>query len=93
MQEEMEKLRKDLAEMESKFEKARQEMEERIKARVEAQMKGVREVYEAQIREYEEKIKELERDGRGNTPQVNSIKKMLAELRRKVNEAMRCIIM
>jgi len=93
MQEEMEKLRKDLAEMKSKFEEARREMEERINARSKAQMKGIREAYKAQIREYEEKIKELERDGRGNTSQANFIKRMLAELRKKVNEVMRCIIM
>jgi len=92
MQEEMEKLREELAKMKSEFEKARREMEERIKARFEAQMKGIREGYEAQLREYEEKIKELEREGRENAaPQIKSLKKMMAELRKKVNEV--CIIM
>jgi len=94
-QEEMKKLQKDSAEMESGFEKARREMEERINARVEAQMKGILEAYEAQIRDYEEKVKELERDGREKASQINSLKEVTEDLRKKANEARRyrCIIM
>jgi len=102
MEEEMEKLREEPAEMESKFEKARREMEERINARFETQMKQIQEAYDAQIREYEERVKELERDERENAAsQIDSMKKVIADLRRKAmveirkkaNEAKRCIIM
>ena len=56
MQEEMEKHRKDSAEMESKFEKARRETEERINARLKTRMGRTQEVYEAEIRKYEESL-------------------------------------
>ena len=94
-QEKMAKLQKDSAEMESKFENARREMEERINARVEARMKGILEAYEVQIRDYEEKVKALERDGRKKTSQINSLKEVTEDLRKKANEARRyrCIIM
>ena len=98
MQEEMEKLREDLAEMKSKFEKARREMEERINARSEAQIKAIREGYEAQIREYEEKVNELLREGRENAAsQINSIREAMRELRRimmiELRKKAKCIIM
>ena len=56
LQEEMEKLGKDSAEVESKFGKARREMDQRIKARLKAQMGRTQEVYEAEIRKYEESL-------------------------------------
>ena len=56
MQDEMEKLRRDSAEMESKLEKARREMGERINARLKARMGRTQEVYEAEIRKYEESL-------------------------------------
>jgi len=101
-QEEMEKLREDSTEMESKFEKARREMEERINTMFEAQMKQIQDAYKAQIREYEVKVNELLREGRESAaPQIDSMKKVMIELRRKAtvefrkkaNEAKRCIIM
>ena len=94
MQEEIEKLRKDSAEMKSGFEKARREMEERIKAGFEARLRRIQEAYEADIRRYEQKVKELERDGQKNAPEITYLKKVMAELRKKMNEAKRrCIIM
>ena len=95
MQEEIEKLRKDSAEMGSNFEKARREMEERIDARFEAQMRRIQEAYEAEIRKYEDRVNELEREGRGNATQIDSMKKVIAELRKKANEVRgwKCIIM
>jgi len=94
MQEEMKKLRKHSAEMELKFEKARQEMEERISARFEAQMRRMREGYEVQIQGYEEKVSELERDGRENASQIEFLKQKMEELREKANAASRsCIVM
>lgn len=92
IQEEMEKLRKDTVEMESKFEKARREMEERISARYEAQLMRIREGYQAEIQRYEERVGELERDGHENASQIESLRKTMAELRKKASEV-RCIIM
>ena len=91
MQEEMDEYRKRPAEMESKFEKARREMEERISARFEAQMRQIQEAYEAKIREYEDKVNELEQEGHKNASQIDSLKKSMAELRKKAGKG--CIIM
>ena len=93
MQEEVEKLRKDSAEMQSKFEDARREMEERVNARFEAQMMRIQEAYEAEIRKYEDRVSELERDGRENASQIASMKNTMAELRKKASEVKRCTIM
>jgi len=93
MQEKIEEYQKRPAEMESKFEEARREMEERINARFEAQMRRMQEAYEAEIRRWEERVNELEQGGRENVLQIDSIKKMVADLRKKANEFRRCIIM
>ena len=97
MQEEMKKLRKDWEEMESKFEKARREMEERINARYAAQAKRIQEAYEAEIQELQEKVKELEREGGKNVPEITHLKKKMAYLqfRKKMNEIKNwgCILM
>ena len=93
LQGEMEKLQKDSAEMKSAFEEARREMEERISTRFEEQVRRLREEYEAEIRKYEAKVKELERDGHENASQITSLKMTMAELRKKANEARKCIIM
>ena len=53
----------------------------------------MREEYEAEIRKYEAKVKELERDGHENASQITSLKMTMAELRKKANEARKCIIM
>ena len=93
MQEDMERRLKDSAEMQSKFEEARREMEERINARFEAQMIRIQEAYEAEIRKYEERVSELERDGRENASQIASLKNVMAELRKKAASVKKCIIM
>lgn len=94
MQEEIENLRKDSTEMATKFEEARREMEERINARFEAQMKRIQEAYEAEIRRYEDKVNELERDGRENASQIANLKKTMADLRKKATQAKKsCTIM
>jgi chromosome segregation ATPase len=101
MQKEMEKLRKDSTEMGSMFERARREMEERINARFETQMKRIQETYEAEIRKYEDKVKELERNGREHRSQINQLRNMIADLRKKANESVKmanervrkCVIM
>jgi chromosome segregation ATPase len=101
MQEEMEKLRKDSTEMGPMFERARREMEERINARFETQMKRIQEAYEAEIRKYEDKVKELERNGREHRSQINQLRNMIADLRKKANESVKmanervrkCVIM
>ena len=56
VQEETEKFRRDSAEMESKLEKARWEMRERINTGLKGRMGRTREVYEAEIRKYEESL-------------------------------------
>ena len=91
LQEEMEKLRKDSAEMRSTFEVARREMEERISLRFEERLRRLREEYEAEIQKYEEKVRELERDGHKNSSEITSLKMTMAELRKKANG--KCIIM
>lgn len=93
MEEKMEKLQRDTAEMQSKFERARREMEDRINTRFEAHVARIQEGYEAEIRKYEERVKELERDGRENASQIASLKKTMAELRKKANEVRKCTIM
>ena len=94
MQEEIENLRKDSTEMATKFEEARREMEERINMRFEAQMKRIQEAYEAEIRRYEDKVNELERDGRENASQIANLKKTMADLRKKATQAKKsCTIM
>ena len=93
VQEEVEKLRKDSEEMRSRFEEARREMEERISARFEERMRRIQEGYEGEIRRYENRVKELERDGLKNASQIAYLRKKMAELRQKVNEVRKCIIM
>ena len=89
----MEKLQKDSAEMQSKFDQARREMEERINARFEAQVMRIQEGYEAEIRKYEMRVKELERGGLENASQIESLRKTMGELRKKANEYRKCSIM
>ena len=90
----MEKLQKDSAEMQHKFEQARREMEERMDSRFEAQMLRIHAAYEAELWKYEERVKELERDGRENTSQIASLRKTMEDLRKKAaTDAKKCTIM
>jgi chromosome segregation ATPase len=93
VQEEVEKLRKDSGEMKSKFEEARREMEERISARFEGQMRRIQEEYEREVQRYEDRVKELERDGLENASQIASLKKTMGELRQRMSEVRKCVIM
>lgn len=93
MEERMEQLQKDAAEMQFKFEQARREMEERINARFEAQVLRIQAAYEAEIQKYEDRVKELERDGRENASQIATLKKAMVELRKRASEVKKCTIM
>lgn len=98
MGEEMEKLRKDSEGLRSDFEQARRDMEERINARFEAQAARVQEGYASKIKEYEDKLAELEFSKGENMSEIEDLKESLAELYQDVRrtakkEARRCIIM
>ena len=93
VQEEMEKLRKDSEEMKSKFEEARREMEERISARFQGLMGRIQEEHEEEIRRYEDRVKELERNGLENASKITSLGEVVEELREKVNGMSKCVIM
>ena len=80
MQEEMEGLRKEYEGMESKFDGARREMEERMNAREQY----LRDMYEAEIRKYQDRVKELESEGSRNASEIKKIKKKLAEYEEKL---------
>ena len=68
-------------------------MEERISTRFEEQVRRLREEYEAEIRKYEAKVKELGQDGHENASQITSLKMTMAEFRKKANQARGCIVM
>ena len=87
MEEEIEKLRKDTEEMQSGFEQARREMEERINTRFEGQMTRVQEGYATKIQEYEDRIAELERGEGDNTSNIKVLQKLVEELYDKMEES------
>ena len=91
MQEEMERLRKALEEMRAEYEKARREMEERMKAKFEEQRERTQEEHEAEIRKCQERLNELEEEGRKNASEKAILKKRLAELINKKKWG--CIVM
>ena len=100
LEEEAERLRKDLEDMKSKFEEARREMERRVKARIGEQLKRMKEEHEEEIQRYEKMVKELERDAQGNAVRIKSVRKIIEELRKRVEEELRekasrwkCIVM
>jgi len=93
MQEEMERRQREAEEMQSKFEEARREMEERISARHEAQVKKMQETYDAILRGYEDRMKELVEDKNNNTSQIKSLEAKMGELRHKAEEWRPCTIM
>ena len=76
MQEEMGDLRKEYDEMQPKFDEARREMEERTDARVQY----LREMYEAEIRKYRERVKELESEGNKNTSEIKKMKEEIGRI-------------
>ena len=79
MQEEKEDLRREYEEMQSKFDKARREMEGRMNARVQY----LQEMYEAEIRKYQERVKELESGANENAEEIKKMREKIAEFEGK----------
>ena len=87
LQEEMRELRKTMKEMKSTFEEARREMEERMNAGFKEQLGRLQEGYEAEIRKYKQKVRELERDEQKNSSEITVLRMGMSELRKKAGEA------
>ena len=66
-------------EMESKFDEAQREMEERTNARAQY----LREMYEAEIRKHQERVKELGSGGSKNASEIKKLKEKMAEFEGK----------
>ena len=84
-QQEMEKLKRERIQIQFKLAAAQREMEERIKK--------IQEAYEARIRGYEDKVKELEREGSKNGEEIGVLKRNVEVLKERLDSRWSCVVM
>lgn len=78
--------------VEFEFVLARREIKERINAKFEERLRRMKEEHEAEIRKYEDKVKELEQGGQGHISKIAALKRIIEELR-GASRYWKCLIM